>query len=61
MVDATAAGMDEISAQQRDLLALKDQVEKQAEADQQQIAALADTGTKVAGVRTDLEQKLSDE
>ena len=60
VVDATRSRMDEISAQQRDLLALKDQVEKQAEADQQQLAALADTGTKVTGVRTDLEQKLSD-
>ena len=60
VVDSNRGRMDEISAQQRDLLALKDQVEKQAEADQQQIAALAETGTKVAGVRTDLEQKLSD-
>ncbi len=60
VVDANRSRMDEIITQQRDLLALKDQVEKQAETDQQQIAALAATGDKVTGVRTDLEQKLSD-
>lgn len=60
VVDSNRSRMDEIIAQQRDLLALKDQVEQQAEADQKQLAALAETGEKVSGVRSDLEQKLAD-
>ena len=60
VVDATQKRLDEVNAQQRDLLALKDQVAKQEEADQQQLAALADTGNQVTGVRTDLEQRLTE-
>lgn len=60
VVDSNRSRMDEIITQQRDLLALKDEVEKQAEADQKQLAALAETGDKVSGVRSDLEQKLAD-
>ena len=60
MVDATQKRLDEVTAQQRELLALEDQVAKQEEADQRQLAALADTGNKVTGVRTDLEQRLTE-
>ena len=60
VVDATQKRLDEVNAQQRELLALKDQVAKQEEADQRQLAALADTGNKVTGVRTDLEQRLTE-
>lgn len=60
VVDATQKRLDEVNAQQRELLALKDQVAKQEEADQKQLAALADTGNQVTGVRTDLENRLQE-
>ena len=60
VVDATQARLDEVNAQQRELLALKEQVAKQEEADQRQLAALAETGNQVTGVRADIEQKLTE-
>jgi hypothetical protein len=60
VVDATRSRMDQISAEQRDLMALKETMAKQEEVDQQQAAALAETGNQVTGVRTDVEQKLAD-
>jgi predicted nucleic acid-binding Zn-ribbon protein len=60
VVDATQSRLNEINAQQRDLLALKEQVARQDEADQRQLAALAETGKEVTGVRTDLEHRLTE-
>jgi hypothetical protein len=60
VVDGTRSRLDEVLAQQRDLLALKDQLARQEQADQQQVAALAETGNQVTTVRSDLEQRLSD-
>ena len=60
VVDSTRSRLDEVVAEQRDLLALKDRIAQQEQADQQQLAALAETGNQVTTVRSDLEQRLSD-
>jgi hypothetical protein len=60
VVDSTRGRLEEISAEQRDLLALKDAMARREEVDQQHTAALAEADQRVAGVRTDLEQRLGE-
>ena len=71
MVDGARTRMEEISTQQRELLALKDDLEAQAKTNQEQASALSDTSAqleavrgelqdKVQGARSDLQQQLAD-
>ena len=60
VVDATRVRVDELVAAQRELMPLKDAIAQQQAVDQQHTAALAETGNQMAGVRSDVEQKLTD-
>ena len=71
MVDAARQRMEEISGQQRELLAMRDQLADQTRTNEEQAAALsqasqqvdalrADLQAKVEGTRSELQQKLAD-
>ena len=58
VVDNVQNRLAEITGQQRDLLPLKDELAQQQQVDEQQRAAIAGAESKVADVRTGLEQRL---
>src|SRR4051812_10124648 len=58
MVDAARTRMEEISAQQRDLLAMKSELDNQAKTNQEQAAALNAAAAQVQTVRTELQEKV---
>jgi hypothetical protein len=58
VVDNVQNRLAEIAGQQRDLLPLKDELAQQQQVDEQQRAAIAGAESKVADVRTGLEQRL---
>jgi len=58
MVDAARTRMEEISAQQRDLLAMKTELDNQAKTNQEQAAALNAAAAQVQTVRTELQEKV---
>ncbi len=71
MVEGARSRMEEIAAQQHDLLAMKADLEAQAKTNQEQAAALSDTtaqiqtlrgelADKVQGARSELQQQLAD-
>lgn len=71
MVEGASSRMEEMAAQQRDLLAMKGELDNQAKANQEQAVALGETAAqvqairgelqdKVQGARSELEQQLAD-
>jgi hypothetical protein len=58
MVDAARTRMEEISAQQRDLLAMKSELDNQAKTNQEQAAALSAAAAQVQTVRAELQEKV---
>ena len=58
MVEGARSRMEEIAAQQRDLLAMKDELDNQAKANQEQAAALSDTAAQLQSIRGELQDKV---